>query len=97
MRLLFFHYFKFTKEFLENWAESQPAEWKRYNDLLAKHGLTLVRHGVPYGSEYDWVGVIESENGLEPWEAFNQEYIAYGSSLGWARADVKTDVIRAQG
>ena len=62
-KLLFLHYFKFTKEFREKWNELQPAEWKRYNYLLKDHGLKMLNHGVPFGSEYHWVGIIESEKG----------------------------------
>ena len=96
-KLLFLHYYKFTKEFRENWNELQPAEWKRYNDLLKKHGLKMLNHGVPFGSEYHWVGIIESEKGMEAWNDFSRECNAYGTSLGGARADTRVEVIRAQG
>jgi hypothetical protein len=95
-KLLFLHYFRFTKEFREKWNELQPSEWKRYNDLLKKHGLKMLNHGEPFGSEYHWVGIIESEKGIEAWEAFSHEYNAYGTSLGGARAETRTEVIRAQ-
>lgn len=56
----------------------------------------MINYGRPFGSEYHWVGIIESEKGIEAWEAFSHEYNAYGTYLGGARADTRTEVIRAQ-
>jgi hypothetical protein len=94
-KLVFFHYFKFTKEFIERNNELMPDEWKKYNDLLKKHSLKLLTHGRPFGTDYNWVGVIESEKGMEAWTSFIDEYLPYGETLGYARADTKTVVIRA--
>jgi hypothetical protein len=96
-KLLFLHYFKFTREWQENVDTVRPVEWRRYNDLLEKHGLKMLNHGTPFGNEYHWVGIIESEKGFEAWNAFEQEYVADGTSNAKYFYDVRTDIIRAQG
>lgn len=47
------HYMKFTREARQKkWDEFQKTEFDRYNDLLKKHGLKMLNHGVPFGNEY---------------------------------------------
>jgi len=86
-KFVFFHYLKFTREFLIKIDELGPIEWDRYQSLAKKNGLKILAHDDPWVTEYHRISVLESV-GVEAWTAFIREYIAYGTPDAWKYVEV---------
>ena len=75
-KLVFIHHMKFTREHNAKTEELQLENFNKYKSLAKKNGLKLLAHGTPWGNEYHWVGVLQSDKGMEAWNAFINEYIS---------------------
>ena len=93
-KLVFLHYLKYTREFLKSPREIMLAEADRYANLLKKHGLKLLSWGGPWGNEYTGLYILESEKGIDAWDAFTTELFANGTPDAWKFiAESRTEIM----
>jgi hypothetical protein len=82
-KLVFLHYMKYTKEFLKSSPEVRDKEFGNYGKLVEKHGLKALSSGSPWGNEYHALVIMESEKGMEAWNAFSTELLENWTHDAW--------------
>jgi len=83
-KIVLIHYMTFRTEFHKNNKKLASMEWDRYRSLAKKNGIKILAYDDdPWGTDYNWIRVLESKKGMEAWNDFIREYVAHGTSEAW--------------
>ena len=82
-KLVFMHYMKYTREFLKSSQEVRDREFGKYSSVAEKHGLKVLSSGSPWGNEYHALIILESEKGMEAWDAYTTELLKNWTPDAW--------------